>query len=121
RGANLKDSDLRNATLTNANLVGANLSNSDLRGTVFFGADLSNANLKGAHILGTKFNGAILCNTTMPDGHVEYMWMPRPADQENAGGFGGRKVIMRQTFARRLRNMLIRERLNPADEPPPPW
>ncbi len=41
--------------------------------------------------------------------------MPRPADQENAGGFGGRKVIMRQAFARRLRNILIRERLNPAD------
>ena len=63
---------MRNATLTNADLVGANLSDADLRGTVFLGAELSNANLKGAHTLGTKFTGVILCNTTMPGGQVEY-------------------------------------------------
>jgi len=50
RGANLSETDLSEANLSGANLSEANLSETDLRGADLRGANLRGANLRGANL-----------------------------------------------------------------------
>ncbi len=54
RGADLRGADLSNANLRNANLSNADLRNANLRGADLRGADLRSANLSGADLRGAK-------------------------------------------------------------------
>jgi uncharacterized protein YjbI with pentapeptide repeats len=66
-GADLRNADLSDVTLSLANLSGADLTNADLSQAWLDGADLSgaifnNASLPGAQLTGSGFRGAVLVN-----------------------------------------------------------
>lgn len=72
--ANLSKANLSSANLTHANLIGANLSGADLRGAFLHIADLSGANLRGAdlseaYFVQTVFNGADLSGSNLDHAH----------------------------------------------------
>ena len=59
--ANLRDADLRDATLCGADLRDANLRGANLRGADLRGADLRDADLRGADLCGADLRDATLC------------------------------------------------------------
>lgn len=58
--ADLSDADLRGADLSNANLSGTNLNKADLRGADLHDADLHDANLSCADLSGANMSGVSL-------------------------------------------------------------
>ena len=67
RGANLRDSDLSEADLSGADLSVANLSNADFKGAILTGTDLSYANLSDADLSGADLSGADLRGANLRD------------------------------------------------------
>ena len=67
-GADLSGADLRFASLSGANLRGADLSGADLRGADLSRANLRGADLRGAVLSGASLSGANLTGATLPEG-----------------------------------------------------
>ena len=65
--ANLGGANLRGANLTRANLRGANLTGAKLSRTNLTGANLEGANLYRAYLTGAYLTGANLSNAILPD------------------------------------------------------
>jgi DNA-binding PadR family transcriptional regulator len=71
RGADLRRADLRRAELAGADLIGANLIETNIGGANLIGADLGGADLRGSDIRGADLAGANLGGVNLEEANLE--------------------------------------------------